>query len=98
VETWIGQFLGFWVARHFTARPAPIILGTGFAFAAAHGLNAAAHGITQVGSGLVLALTWFWATRRAPSPRPVTFTFAVHALNNFSAIVLALAVSGLTPR
>lgn len=91
VETWVSQAFPVFLARHVTGRPAPIIAFTTLAFAGAHALfSNAAHGLTTLGSGAVLGFTYFWASRRAPRPRPVLVTYAVHALNNLVALGVTL--------
>lgn len=101
IETWLLQALPLWVARHWTARPAPAILAAAAAFAAAHALfSHLSHGLTQIGGGAVLAFTFFWASRRPPVPRPVLATWAVHAANNLAVVAFLFWAAGAaaTPR
>lgn len=86
LETWVFQALPLWVARHWTGRPtAHIALSAGL-FAGAHAIGHLTHGLTQVGGGVVLAFTFFWASRRPWRPRPVLATWAVHAANNLAVV------------
>jgi hypothetical protein len=97
-ETWLLQVVPFFVLRHWTGRPAILVPCTAVVFAGAHAIGSLGHAIAQLGGGLVLAFTFFWASRRPPKPSPVLATWAVHALNNLVAVGALFLVLQLTPR
>ena len=95
LETVLLQALPFFIARRWTGRPSAVIAVAALSHALPHGISYLGHGLTQLGGGLVLGFAYFWATRRAPKPRPILFTWAVHGCNN--AVVLG-ALLAVTPR
>lgn len=86
LETWLFQALPLWIARHWTGRPAAHIGLSAALFAGVHALGHLTHGLTQLGGGVVLAFTFFWASRRPWRPRPVLAAWAVHAVNNLAVV------------
>ena len=98
LETWLMQVAPFFVVRHWSGRPAVLVVTSAVLFAGGHALNSPGHALTQISGGLVLGFTYFWASRRPPAPRPVLATWAVHGLNNLFAVSVLFTLSSLTPR
>lgn len=94
LETLVFQALALFVSRHWTGRPSATIAFSAALFASAHALlSHLSHGLTQLAGGVMLALTFFWASRRPPHPRPVLATWIVHALNNLAVVSFLFAVA-----
>ena len=94
LETLLFQAFALLVSRQWTGRPTATIAFSAMVFAASHAvLSHLSHGLTQLAGGAMLALTFFWASRRPPRPRPILATWIVHALNNLAVVAFLFAAA-----